>query len=196
MTGVQTCALPISSTDRTCQQRLKNLLIEIPRESRALSPMLQSTCMSPNGDDLITRPRSGPSLPSQRPRSCERGGAGAPGQELGAGLGVGVRRGSTSVIDTLRGTHMAHLHTLFQSQQSEPVSPTSTPTDDQSDTTSASEGYSEAEDGFPSHSAAFPPLPLSPPSLATVCRRHSDSSMEQSSEIGRASCRERVSSPV
>ncbi|XP_046895204.1 serine/threonine-protein kinase WNK2-like isoform X3 [Hypomesus transpacificus] len=177
------CNLPTSTTsvtsaDSTFDSGLGSTVYSDSHSSQ--HSVLYQSLLEPISMATQQRQRSGPCLPSQRPRSCERGGLGAPGQELrpGAGLGGGVRRGSTSVIDTLKGHHMAHLHTLFQSQHSEPVSPASSPTGDQSDT-SASEGYSEAEDGFPSHSTTFPLSHLSP---SMVSRRHSDSFMEQSSE--------------
>ncbi|XP_064779589.1 serine/threonine-protein kinase WNK2-like isoform X2 [Oncorhynchus masou masou] len=123
-------------------------------------------------------------LASARPRSCERG------EGWKAALGpefrvcAGTRRGSASVIDTLRGNNDIPLHMLLQpitsgscSQQRD-SSPSPTSPDDQSES-SPSESRSEAEDGFPSPSAFPAPILLAPPSPTySEARRHSDSSIE------------------
>ncbi|XP_031649787.1 serine/threonine-protein kinase WNK2 isoform X3 [Oncorhynchus kisutch] len=123
-------------------------------------------------------------LASARPRSCERG------EGWKAALGpefrvcAGTRRGSASVIDTLRGNNDIPLHMLLQPitsgscSQQRASSPSSTSPDDQSES-SPSESRSEAEDGFPSPSAFPAPILLAPPSPTySEARRHSDSSIE------------------
>ncbi|XP_035597230.1 serine/threonine-protein kinase WNK2-like isoform X9 [Oncorhynchus keta] len=123
-------------------------------------------------------------LASARPRSCERG------EGWKAALGpefrvcAGTRRGSASVIDTLRGNNDIPLHMLLQPitsgscSQQRASSPSPTSPDDQSES-SPSESRSEAEDGFPSPSAFPAPILLAPPSPTySEARRHSDSSIE------------------
>ncbi|XP_036843790.1 serine/threonine-protein kinase WNK2 isoform X8 [Oncorhynchus mykiss] len=123
-------------------------------------------------------------LASARPRSCERG------EGWKAALGpefrvcAGTRRGSASVIDTLRGNNDIPLHMLLQPitsgscSQRRASSPSPTSPDDQSES-SPSESRSEAEDGFPSPSAFPAPVLLAPPSPTySEARRHSDSSIE------------------
>ncbi|XP_071020744.1 serine/threonine-protein kinase WNK2-like [Oncorhynchus clarkii lewisi] len=123
-------------------------------------------------------------LASARPRSCERG------EGWKAALGsefrvcAGTRRGSASVIDTLRGNNDIPLHMLLQPitsgscSQRRASSPSPTSPDDQSEN-SPSESRSEAEDGFPSPSAFPAPILLAPPSPTySEARRHSDSSLE------------------
>nr|XP_046199186.1 serine/threonine-protein kinase WNK2-like isoform X3 [Oncorhynchus gorbuscha] len=120
-------------------------------------------------------------LASTRPRSCERG------EGWKAALGpefrvcAGTRRGSASVIDTLRGNNDIPLHMPLQPitsgscSQQRASSPSPTSPDDQSES-SPSESRSEAEDGFPSPSAFPAPLLLAP--TYSEARRHSDSSIE------------------
>uniref|UniRef100_A0A8C8CLS5 non-specific serine/threonine protein kinase n=1 Tax=Oncorhynchus tshawytscha TaxID=74940 RepID=A0A8C8CLS5_ONCTS len=123
-------------------------------------------------------------LASARPRSCDRG------EGWKAALGpefrvcAGTRRGSASVIDTLRGNNDIPLHMLLQPitsgscSQQRASSPSPTSPDDQSES-SPSESRSEAEDGFPSPSAFPAPILLAPPSPTySEARRHSDSSIE------------------
>ncbi|XP_029576131.1 serine/threonine-protein kinase WNK2 isoform X3 [Salmo trutta] len=123
-------------------------------------------------------------LASARPRSCERGEGwkAALGPEFR--VGAGTRRGSASVIDTLRDNNDISLHMLLQPitsgscSQQRASSPTPTSPDDQSES-SPSEFRSEAEDGFPSLSAFPAPILLAPPSPTySEARRHSDSSIE------------------
>lgn len=131
---------------------------------------------------LDQRPCSGPCLASGWPHSCERGDAWreALGQELRAAMGATARRGSASVIDTLRTNQIAHIHALIQSHNARSVSPTPTASEDQSEL-SPSEVHSESEDGFPSQSA-LPLLRLSPVPLPSESRRHSDTCMVATSE--------------
>uniref|UniRef100_A0A673X4B1 non-specific serine/threonine protein kinase n=1 Tax=Salmo trutta TaxID=8032 RepID=A0A673X4B1_SALTR len=129
--------------------------------------------------------RSGLYLASARPRSCEKGEGwkGALGPELRVGVGAGARRGSASVIDTLRGNNIT-LHKLLQPLTSGPcspqrsASPAPTSPDNQTES-SSSEFLSEAEDGFPSPSALPATLLLAlPDPTHSEARRHSDTSVE------------------
>ncbi|XP_013990275.2 serine/threonine-protein kinase WNK2 isoform X4 [Salmo salar] len=131
------------------------------------------------------RHRSGLYLASARPRSCEKGEGwkGALGPELRVGVGAGARRGSASVIDTLRGNNVT-LHKLLQPLTSGPcspqrsASPAPTSPDNQTES-SSSEFRSEAEDGFPSPSALPATLLLAlPDPTHSEARRHSDTSVE------------------
>ncbi|KAM9430645.1 serine/threonine-protein kinase WNK2 isoform 7-T7 [Salvelinus alpinus] len=121
-------------------------------------------------------------LASARPRSCERGEGwkAALGPEFR--VGAGTRRGSASVIDTLRGNNDIPLHMLLQPitsgscSQQRASSPAPTSPDDQSE---SSPSESRSEDGFPSPSAFPTPILLAPPSPTySEARRHSDSSIE------------------
>ncbi|KAK0133365.1 Serine/threonine-protein kinase WNK2 [Merluccius polli] len=100
----------------------------------------------------------------ERPRSCER-------DEVWRGnldpefKRSAARRGSASVIDTLRANQIAQLHTLINAQKKRSISPTLVASASQ---TELSSNDSEAEDGFPCHRA---PSPLPKPSES---RRHSD----------------------
>ncbi|XP_055748961.1 serine/threonine-protein kinase WNK2-like isoform X2 [Salvelinus fontinalis] len=127
-------------------------------------------------------------LASARPRSCERGEGwkAALGPEFR--VGAGTRRGSASVIDTLRGNNDIPLHMLLQPitsgscSQQRASSPAPTSPDDQSE---SSPSESRSEDGFPSPSAFPTPILLAPPSPTySEARRHSDSSIESPTSEG------------
>ncbi|CAB1336195.1 unnamed protein product, partial [Coregonus sp. 'balchen'] len=146
---------------------------------------LGSAVYSDSHSSQHNRQRRGLYLASAHPRSCERGEGwkGALGPELRVGAGAAARRGSASVIDTLRGNKIT-LHMLLQPLTSGPcspqraASPAPTSPDNQTDS-SPSEFRSEAEDGFPSPSALPAPLLLAPPAPTHYeARRHSDSSVE------------------
>ncbi|XP_064812745.1 serine/threonine-protein kinase WNK2-like isoform X4 [Oncorhynchus masou masou] len=147
--------------------------------------VLYQSLVEPITKAMQQRHRSGLYLASARPRSCEKGEGwkGALGPELQMGVGAGARRGSASVIDTLRGNNVT-LHMLLQPLTSGPcspqraASPAPTSPDNQTEN-SPSEFCSEAEDSTPFPSALPAPLLLAlPDPTHSEARRLSDSSVE------------------
>ncbi|XP_041711814.2 serine/threonine-protein kinase WNK2 isoform X3 [Coregonus clupeaformis] len=181
------CNLPASATsvtsDSTFDSGLGSAVYSDSHSSQ--HNVLYQSLVEPITMAIQQRQRSGLYLASAHPRSCERGEGwkGALGPELRVGAGAAARRGSASVIDTLRGNKIT-LHMLLQPLTSGPcspqraASPAPTSPDNQTDS-SPSEFCSEAEDRFPSPSALPAPLLLAPPAPTHYeARRHSDSSVE------------------
>ncbi|KAM9506165.1 serine/threonine-protein kinase WNK2-like isoform 9-T9 [Salvelinus alpinus] len=181
------CNLPASATsvtsDSTFDSGLGSAVYSDSHSSQ--HNVLYQSLVEPITKATQQRHRSGLYLASARPRSCEKGEGwkGALGPELRVGVGAGARRGSASVIDTLRGNNVT-LHMLLQPLTSGPCSPqraaSPAPTSPDNQTESSpSESCSEAEDGFPSPSALPAPLLLAlPDPTHSEARRHSDSSVE------------------
>ncbi|XP_055788009.1 serine/threonine-protein kinase WNK2-like isoform X3 [Salvelinus fontinalis] len=197
------CNLPASATsvtsDSTFDSGLGSAVYSDSHSSQ--HNVLYQSLVEPITKATQQRHRSGLYLASARPRSCEKGEGwkGALGPELRVGVGAGARRGSASVIDTLRGNNVT-LHMLLQPLTSGPCSPqraaSPAPTSPDNQTESSpSEFCSEAEDGFPSPSALPAPLLLAlPDPTHSEARRHSDSSVEsQTLEATNASRVESVS---
>ncbi|KAM6977825.1 serine/threonine-protein kinase WNK2 [Aplochiton taeniatus] len=170
------CNLPASATSVTSGSTFDSGLgstVYSDSHSSQQSVLYQSL-LEPVTMATQQRQHRGPCLTSQRPRSCDRGEGlrPEPGPEFRSGAGIG-RRGSASVIETLRANQIAHLHTFLQSQSSErSVSPTPTVPEDQSEF-SPTEVYSEEENYLPSR-GTLPVLLLPPSSLPSESRRHSD----------------------
>ena len=103
----------------------------------------------------------------ERPRSCERGQVwqGPLDPEFTRSV---ARRGSASVIDTLRANQIAQLHALLNAQNKRSISPTFS--------ASGSSNDSEAEDGFPGHQTPSQLTWLPPGLKRSESRRHSDTS--------------------
>lgn len=128
---------------------------------------------------------SGPFL-KDRPHSCEKGEVwGAKlSSELRARLGGAARRGSAPAIDTLRATHIAHLHALNESQR--PVGSTPAEPEDGSGLRPP-ELHAEAEDDPPSQSPR-PQLQLPPVPSLSEHRRLSDAIIRPQSEASSEKC--------
>ncbi|KAM4610978.1 serine/threonine-protein kinase WNK2 isoform 2-T2 [Polymixia lowei] len=178
------CNLPASATsvtsDSTFDSGLGSTVYSDSHSSQ--QSVLYQSLLEPVTMATQQRQSSGPCWASERPRSCERGEVwqGALGLELMAQMGAAARRGSASVIDTLRANHIAQIHALIQSHNRRSITPTPTALDNQSEL-SPTELDSEAEDGFPSQSDS-PVLHVSPVLSPSESRRHSDTSMEPSLE--------------
>ncbi|XP_036803304.1 serine/threonine-protein kinase WNK2 isoform X6 [Oncorhynchus mykiss] len=181
------CNLPASATsvtsDSTFDSGLGSAVYSDSHSSQ--HNVLYQSLVEPITKATQQRHRSGLYLASSRPRSCEKGQGwkGALGPELQVGVGAGARRGSASVIDTLRGNNVT-LHMLLQPLASgacspqRAASPAPTSPDNQTES-SPSEFRSEAEDGTPFPSALPAPLLLAlPDPTHSETRRLSDSSVE------------------
>ncbi|XP_059899840.1 serine/threonine-protein kinase WNK2-like isoform X4 [Gadus macrocephalus] len=109
---------------------------------------------------------------SERPRSCERGQVwqGPLDPEFTRSV---ARRGSASVIDTLRANQIAQLHALLDAQNKRSISPTFSVSGSHSELSS---NDSEAEDGFPGHPTPSQLTWLPPGLQRSESRRHSDTS--------------------
>ncbi|XP_031659447.1 serine/threonine-protein kinase WNK2 isoform X10 [Oncorhynchus kisutch] len=180
------CNLPASATsvtsDSTFDSGLGSAVYSDSHSSQ--HNVLYQSLVEPITKATQQRQRSGLYLASARPRSCEKseGWKGALGPELQVGVGAGARRGSASVIDTLRGNNVT-LHMLLQPLTSGPCSPpraaSPAPTSPDNQTESSpSEFRSEAEDGTPFPSALPAPLLALPDPTHSEARRLSDSSVE------------------
>nr|XP_046190712.1 serine/threonine-protein kinase WNK2-like isoform X4 [Oncorhynchus gorbuscha] len=198
------CNLPASATsvtsDSTFDSGLGSAVYSDSHSSQ--HNVLYQSLVEPITKATQQRHRSGLYLASARPRSCEKGEGwkGAFGPELQVGVGAGARRGSASVIDTLRGNNVT-LHMLLQPLTSGPCSPqraaSPAPTSPDNQTASSpSEFRSEAEDGTPFPSVLPAPLLLAlPDPTHSEARRLSDSSVEsQTLEATNASRVKSVSS--
>ncbi|XP_056131346.1 serine/threonine-protein kinase WNK2-like [Lampris incognitus] len=126
--------------------------------------------------------QSSPCLAMERPRSCEQGEVwlGTLSPEIRARMGAAARRGSASVIDTLRANHIAQIHALIKSQSKRSISPTVMASENQSEL-SPNDLHSEHEDGFPSESVSSV-LRVSPVPSPSEPRRHSDTCMAPTTE--------------
>ncbi|XP_024240711.2 serine/threonine-protein kinase WNK2 isoform X1 [Oncorhynchus tshawytscha] len=180
------CNLPASATsvtsDSTFDSGLGSAVYSDSHSSQ--HNVLYQSLVEPITKATQQHQRSGLYLASARPRSCEKseGWKGALGPELRVGVGAGARRGSASVIDTLRGNNVT-LHMLLQPLTSGPCSPpraaSPAPTSPDNQTESSpSEFRSEAEDCTPFPSALPAPLLALPDPTHSEARRLSDSSVE------------------